>query len=231
VTAMPAPAPGKSRGNFVAISSDASNIEFDILRFIAERAAIGEQREKLFALRMPDRTGMFFSMYKAVQPRLVTEFVYRHSPKDKDALVYMAMETSEAEAKKMSPEMFAADVISALGKHEVYAIDVTGDEMAKSHARYLAGGRPGEIPGERIVRFEFPENAGALNQFLGALNKRDGWFITMLHYRNHGGQVGKVLAGVRVPEGQDKAFTEVLEGLGYPFFDETQNIIYRDFMR
>lgn len=231
VTAMPAPAPGKSRGNFVAISSDASNIEFDILRFIAERAAIGEQREKLFALRMPDRTGMFFSMYKAVQPRLVTEFVYRHSPKDKDALVYMAMETNEAEAKKMSPEMFAADVISALGKHEVYAIDVTGDEMAKSHARYLAGGRPGEIPGERIVRFEFPENAGALNQFLGALNKRDGWFITMLHYRNHGGQVGKVLAGVRVPEGQDKAFTEVLEGLGYPFFDETQNIIYRDFMR
>jgi threonine dehydratase len=113
----------------------------------------------------------------------------------------------------------------------VYAIDVTGDEMAKSHARYPAGGRPGEIPGERIVRFEFPENAGALNQFLGALNKRDGWFITMLHYRNHGGQVGKVLAGVRVPEGQDKAFTEVLEGLGYPFFDETQNIIYRDFMR
>jgi hypothetical protein len=89
-----------------------------------QRAAIGEQREKLFALRMPDRTGMFFSMYKAVQPRLVTEFVYRHSPKDKDALVYMAMETSEAEAKKMSPEMFAADVISALGKHEVYAIDV-----------------------------------------------------------------------------------------------------------
>ena len=83
-----------SKGNFVAISSDASNIEFDILRFIAERAAIGEQREKLFAMRMPDRTGMFFEMYKALQPRLVTEFVYRHSPTHNDALVYMSIESS-----------------------------------------------------------------------------------------------------------------------------------------
>ena len=222
-------ASGQSRGNFVAISSDASNIEFDILRFIAERAAIGEQREKLFALRMPDRNGMFFNMYKAVQPRLVTEFVYRHSPNHSDALVYMAMETSEAEAKSKNPEKFSADVVAALSALDVYALDVTGDEMAKTHARHLAGGRPGEMPGERIIRFEFPENAGALHQFLSQL--RDDWFVTMLHYRNHGGQVGKVLAGIRVPEGDDAAFTEMLEGLGYIFYDESQNIIYRDFMR
>jgi len=229
VDALPEVASGQSRGNFVAISSDASNIEFDILRFIAERAAIGEQREKLFALRMPDRNGMFFNMYKAVQPRLVTEFVYRHSPNHSDALVYMAMETSEAEAKSKNPEKFSADVVAALSALDVYALDVTGDEMAKTHARHLAGGRPGEMPGERIIRFEFPENAGALHQFLSQL--RDDWFVTMLHYRNHGGQVGKVLAGIRVPEGDDAAFTEMLEGLGYIFYDESQNIIYRDFMR
>merc|ERR1719504_550524 len=94
-----------SKGNYVAISSDASNIEFDILRFIAERAAIGENREKLFAMRMPDRTGMFFDMYKAVQPRLVTEFVYRHSPVHDDALVYMSVESNPAEGPKFAREV------------------------------------------------------------------------------------------------------------------------------
>jgi len=225
VDALPAPAGGGSKGHFVAISSDASNIEFDILRFIAERAAIGEQREKLFALRMPDRTGMFFDMYKAVQPRLVTEFVYRHSPHHDDALVYMSMESAQTDSNKA----FGEDVTSSLETLGVYAIDITGDELAKSHARHLAGGRPGEISGERVIRFEFPENAGALMQFLASL--RHDWFLTMLHYRNHGGQVGKVLAGIRVPEGEDGAFTEMIEGLGYIYTEETENLLYRDFMR
>jgi threonine dehydratase len=224
VDALPDVAAGASKGSFVAISSDASNIEFDILRFIAERAAIGEQREKLFALRMPDRTGMFFDMYKAVQPRLVTEFVYRHSPNHNDALVYMAMESAHENIAE-----FSRDVIDSLSPLGVYALDVTGDEMAKTHARHLAGGRPGELAGERILRFEFPENAGALHLFLGSLRK--DWFLTMLHYRNHGGQVGKVLAGVRVPLGEEGAFSEMLDGLGYTFFDETDNKIYLDFMR
>ena len=235
-------------------------------------AAIGEQKEKLFAMRMPDRTGMFYDMYKAVQPRLVTEFVYRHSPNHSDALVYMAVESAEVSPLPPDPTTpshppprlaalthpiharhpihawlpsptphprppqvdegaakFSADVVDSLGKLGVYALDVTGDEMAKGHARHLAGGRPGDLPGERIIRFEFPENAGALHQFLKSLRK--DWFVTMLHYRNHGGQVGKVLAGVRVPEEDDAAFTETLESLGYIFFDETDNIIYKDFMR
>jgi len=226
VDAMPDVPGGGSKGNFVAISSDASNIEFDILRFIAERAAIGEQREKLFALRMPDRTGMFFDMYKAVQPRLVTEFVYRHSPIHNDALVYMAIETETTDQKAPS---FSKDVVDSLAPLGVYAVDVTGDEMAKTHARHLAGGRPGELAGERILRFEFPENAGALHDFLGSL--RQDWFLTMLHYRNHGGQVGKVLAGVRVPLGEEAEFTSMLDKLGYNFFDETDNKVYLDFMR
>jgi threonine dehydratase len=214
-----------SKGNFVAISSDASNIEFDILRFIAERAAIGEQREKLFAMRMPDRTGMFFEMYKALQPRLVTEFVYRHSPTHNDALVYMSIESSSAETSGA----FSTDVVNCLQPLGVMAVDITGDEMGKTHAKHLAGGRPGELKGERTIRFEFPENAGALHEFLASL--RSDWYLTMLHYRNHGGQVGKVLAGVRVPEGEEAAFDAVLEKLGHTFYDETTNQIYLDFMR
>ena len=213
-----------SKGNFVAISSDASNIEFDILRFIAERAAIGEQREKLFAMRMPDRTGMFFDMYKAVQPRLVTEFVYRHSPTHNDALVYMSVESSDTDG----PD-FSKDVIAGLDPLGVYAVDITDDELGKTHAKHLAGGRPGELPGERTIRFEFPENAGALHEFLASLKTE--WFLTMLHYRNHGGQVGKVLAGVRVPPGEEAAFSKVLEDLGHTFYDETGNKIYTEFMR
>ena len=102
-------------------------------------------------------------------------------------------------------------------------------KYAQAHARSLAGGRAGDIPGERLVRIEFPENAGALHDFLASL--RTDWFLTMLHYRNQGGQVGKVLAGVRVPEGEEAAFKEVLEGLGHTFYDETGNQIYLDFMR
>ncbi len=101
--------------------------------------------------------------------------------------------------------------------------------MAKTHARYLAGGRPGVLDGECVIRLEFPEHAGTLEAFLSSL-KQD-WFLTMLHYRNHGGQVGKVLAGVRVPEGQHSELTAMLDSLGYTYTDETDNPIYLDFMR
>jgi threonine dehydratase len=227
VDALPTPANAGSKGNYVVISSDASNIEFNILRFIAERAAIGEQREKLFALRMPDRGGMFYDMYKAVQPRVVSEFVYRHSPIHNDALVYMALEdTSEG---RTDSKAFAADVAQSMEPLGVYTLDVTGDEMAKNHARHLAGGRPGVLPGEVILRFEFPENAGALHNFLASLRK--DWFLTMLHYRNHGGQVGKVLAGVQLPQGEEAALYEMVTELGHTFVDETENKLYLDFMR
>ena len=117
------------------------------------------------------------------------------------------------ESERENIAEFSRDVVASLEPLGVYALDVTGDEMAKTHARHLAGGRPGELAGERILRFEFPENAGALHLFLGSLRK--DWFLTMLHYRNHGGQVGKVLAGVRVPLGEEAAFSEMLDGLGY----------------
>jgi len=120
-------------------------------------------------------------------------------------------------------------VISGLTPLGVHVVDITGDEMGKTHAKHLAGGRPGQIAGERTIRFEFPENAGALHEFLASL--RQDWFLTMLHYRNHGGQVGKVLAGVRVPDGEEAAFQATLEGLGHKFYDETSNQIYLDFMR
>lgn len=217
-----------SRGNYVAISSDASNIEFGILRFIAERAAIGEQKEALFALECADDSGMFHEMYAAVQPRLVTEFVYRHTPANDKALIYMALERPD-DAPPSSVQAEAEHVIGALRKINVEAMDITGNELAKTHARYLAGGRPGAIPGEKLIRFEFPETPGALAAWL--VNLRPSWFLTLLHYRNHGGQVGKVLAGVRVPEGDEADFEKVLADTGYTFFDETDNPVFTKFMR
>ena len=217
-----------SRGNYVAISSDASNIEFGILRFIAERASIGEQKEALFALECDDDSGMFHEMYAAVQPRLVTEFVYRHTPTSDKALIYMALERPD-DAPPSSVQAEAEQVIGALAKINVEATDVTSNELAKTHARYLAGGRPGAIPGEKLIRFEFPETPGALAAWL--INLKPSWFLTLLHYRNHGGQVGKVLAGVRVPEGEEAAFEKVLADTGYTFFDETNNPVFMKFMR
>ena len=108
----------------------------------------------------PRSAGMFFDMYRAVQPRLVTEFVYRHAPQQPDALVYMSVEAQEHDMG--AGNTFSQDVVSSLEPLGVYALDITGDELGKSHAKHLAGGRAGDISGERIIRFEFPENAGAL---------------------------------------------------------------------
>lgn len=212
--------------NYVCISSDAANIEFDILRFVAERASMGEQKERLFALEVPDKAGSFYRMYKAVQPHWVTEFVYRHSPTHQKALVYMALERSDEMMSGTEGVKEVADNLAAVG---VKATDVTNNEMAKTHAKYLAGGRPGVIEGERVIRFEFPEEPSSLARFLAAL--QNDWYITLLHYRNHGGQVGKVLCGIKVPLGQEEAFDKALEELGYTFHDETNNPIFLDYMR
>ena len=225
LAARPADAETGAKGTHVAILSDSSNIEFDIFRFIAERAAIGEQKEALFALHAPDESGMFYKMYQAVQPRLVTEFVYRHAP-DKVATVFMSIERAD-ELRPISEEV--DDVIKGLADVRVKAVDITGNELAKTHARYLAGSRPGVIDGERLIRFEFPETAGALDRFLQGL--RDDWFLTLLHYRNHGGQVGKVLAGVRVPAEGQAPFYEMLDALGCTYYDETENRVFTDYMR
>jgi len=218
---------GQSNGNYVVISSDASNIEFDILRFIAERASMGEHKERLFVLESPEKSGAFFRMYQAVQPRAVTEFIYRFCPTDEKALVYMCVLQADA---TLTPEQETQGVVDALKAIDVKATDVTANEMAKTHARYLAGGRHGGVAGERVLRFEFPETgSGALRKFLTALGQE--WFVTLLHYRNHGGQVGKVLAGIKVPEGKEQAFDSMLNDLGYTFHDETSNPIFVEYMR
>ena len=163
-----------------------------------------------------------------MQPRLVTEFVYRHTPQKDRALVYMALERTE-EMLDATYEAETERVIQSLAEINVQATDITANELAKTHARYLAGGRPGQIPGERIIRFEFPETPGALSSFIG--NLKESWFLTLLHYRNHGGQVGKVLAGVSVPDGEVDDFNKVLDDTGYTFFDETNNLVFERFMR
>mmetsp|Transcript_46737 Transcript_46737/g.150632 ORF Transcript_46737/g.150632 Transcript_46737/m.150632 type:complete len:618 (-) Transcript_46737:60-1913(-) len=220
----PAAAGGASRGNYVVISSDASCIEFDILRFISERASYGEQTERLYALKMPDRSGMFYEVYKAVQPRWVTEFIFRHEP-SKDAVVYMSLERPTTQE---SAEEDSRALLDDLRKIEVHGSDVTANEMAKTHARYLAGARPGEMAGERLIRFEFPEHSGSLAAFLSALTP--DMFLTLLHYRNHGGQVGKVLAGVKMPANKHGDFDAMLDGLGVTYFDETENEVFKEYM-
>lgn len=216
---------GQSRGNYVVLGTDASCIEFDILRFISERASYGEQTERLYALKMPDQAGKFYELYQAVQPRWVTEFIFRHSP-DKEAIVYMSLERNDVEG---SADDDSAALLQSLKAIDVVGTDVTSNEMAKTHARYLAGARPGDLPGERIIRFEFPEHSGSLAAFLGGLGPDQ--FLTLLHYRNHGGQVGKVLAGISMPPEKQPAFYAQLDSLGFTYFDETENLIYRDFMR
>lgn len=225
LSSRPPAAPGMSRGNYVVISSDASCIEFDILRFISERASYGEQTERLYALRMPDQSGKFFELYKAVQPRWVTEFIFRHSP-GKEAVVYMSLERTD---ERITADEDSADLLQSLRAIDVHGTDVTSNEMAKTHARYLAGARPGNLAGERLIRFEFPEHSGSLAAFLGSLTPE--MFLTLLHYRNHGGQVGKVLAGITLPAEKQAEFYGLLDNLGFTYFDETENPIYQEFMR
>uniref|UniRef100_A0A7S0P4G0 Threonine dehydratase n=1 Tax=Calcidiscus leptoporus TaxID=127549 RepID=A0A7S0P4G0_9EUKA len=220
------PKSATSNGNYVVVSSDASNIEFDILRFIAERASMGEQKERLFALELPDETGAFYRMYKAVQPRAVTEFVYRHDPRHR-AMIYMCVVQAD---DTLTAEQEVRGVVDSLTPIGVEVMDVTSNEMAKTHARYLVGSRP-NTEGERVLRFEFPEvGSGSIEQFLSRISAGE-FFLTLLHYRNHGGQVGKVLAGIEVPEDKEAAFEQMLDELGYTFHDETENPIFQKFMR
>eukprot|EP00310_Coccolithus_braarudii_P023334 CAMPEP_0183334500 /NCGR_PEP_ID=MMETSP0164_2-20130417/3092_1 /TAXON_ID=221442 /ORGANISM="Coccolithus pelagicus ssp braarudi, Strain PLY182g" /LENGTH=564 /DNA_ID=CAMNT_0025503653 /DNA_START=170 /DNA_END=1864 /DNA_ORIENTATION=+ len=222
---------GMQGGNYVVVTSDASNIEFDILRFIAERASMGEQKERLFALELADIPGAFYNIYKAVQPRVVTEFVYRHdhhAASKANALIYMCVLQAD---DSLSSEQEVKGVVDSLSPIGVDALDVTSNEMAKTHARYLVGGRPNIEAGERVLRFEFPEvGSGSLEQFLSRISELE-FLLTLLHYRNHGGQVGKVLAGIEVPKNKEETFNQMLDDLGYTFHEETDNPIFQKFMR
>lgn len=202
---------------YVAITSGA-NMNFDSLRFVSERA---DASETLLSVVIPERPGAFRQLIGRLEPRNVTEFSYRHAGPGADAAhIYISFQAAGAEDN--------ASVIAALRADGCETLDLTANELAKDHARHLAGGRV-TIEHERLYRFEFPERPGALSRFLDALN--GGWNVSLFHYRNHGGDVGRVLAALQVPEADSDAFDTFLTELEYPYVRECGNVAYKRFLQ
>ena len=204
--------------HLIAIESG-SNVNFDRLRHIAERAELGERREALFAVEIPERPGSFLAFCRVIGKRQITEFNYRYA----DALraqVFVGIELTRGDEER-------EELIGRLAEKGFGVLDMTDNETAKLHIRYMVGGHAEGIGDETLVRFEFPERPGALLDFLSALGK--GWNITLFHYRNHGAAYGRVLMGAQIPRGEAAAFRRALDGLGYPYWDETENPACRIF--
>ena len=204
---------------YVAITCGA-NMNFDRLRFVAERAEVGEEREALFAVTIPEERGSFRRFCELVGPRAVTEFNYRISGAD-EAHVFVGIATVDRAESTRLARHFAS--------HGFPALDLTGDELAKEHVRHMVGGRSALARDERLYRFVFPERPGALMRFLSSMPA--GWNISLFHYRNQGADYGRILVGIQVPPADEKAFGDFLEGLAYPCADETGNPAYRLFLQ
>jgi threonine dehydratase len=210
----------KARGKtFVAICCGA-NLNFDRLRFIAERAQVGEHHEALLAVSVPETRGSFKRFCEALGPRNITEFTYRIADA-KTAHVFVGVSIrDQQEAKKL---------VAHVRKSGFPTLDLTNDEMAKLHVRHLVGGHSPLAHEELIYRFEFPERPGALMQFLTSMSPN--WNISLFHYRNHGADVGRILVGLQVPANEQKALNRFLKTLGYAYTDETENAAYKLFLR
>ena len=207
-----------SNATVIAIASGA-NMNFDRLRHIAERAELGERREAILAVTIPERPGSFKTFCSLLGTRNITEFNYRYA-NQQAAHVFVGLQITSGDS--------VGTLISRLHQEKLTAIDLTDNEMAKLHVRHLVGGHAPQAKNERIYRFEFPERPGALMQFLNTLGER--WNISLFHYRNHGADYGRVLTGIQVPPEQYTNLTASLDALGYPWQDETDNIAYRLFL-
>lgn len=202
----------------VAIASGA-NMNFDRLRHVAERAELGEQREGILAVSIPEVPGSFRRFCALLGPSAITEFNYRYAD-PKVAHVFVGVQVNDRQEVR--------DLVAHLRQAGLEAIDLTDNEMAKLHVRHLVGGHAPEVENERVLRFEFPERPGALMKFLDSMSH--GWNISLFHYRNHGTDYGRVLVGIQVPPSDERAFRAFLEGLGYPYWDESGNPAYKLFL-
>ncbi|MBV9343717.1 MAG: threonine ammonia-lyase, biosynthetic [Gammaproteobacteria bacterium] len=203
----------------VAINSGA-NMNFDRLRHVAERADLGGEREALLAVVIPERPGSFLAFCQALGPRSVTEFNYRYAGGE-GAQIFVGLALSGGRAEKQA-------VLGTLRAAGYAVTDMSEDEMAKLHVRYMVGGHARGLADEVLYRFEFPERPGALRGFLETLGAR--WNISLFHYRNHGSDYGRVLAGIQVPPAQRADFRLFLEALHYPYVEESANPAYRMFL-
>ena len=210
---------GIENKSFVTINSGA-NINFDRLRHIAERAAIGEQTEMLLAAEIPEAPGSFRRFCEALGRRGITEFNYRYDDTT-TAHVFVGVQLFKGIAERH-------ELVATL-RDAGYAVDDLSDnEMAKLHVRHMVGGRSPSIANERLYRFEFPERPGALLDFLNAIGT--DWNISLFHYRNHGSDHGRILAGIDVPENETADLEAHLADLGYPYWEESDNPAYRIFL-
>jgi len=198
-----------------------ANTNFDRLRYISERTEIGEQREAIISVTIPEKPGAFRRFCSALGRRNITEFNYRYSSA-RDARVFVGV-TVEPGGRDLD------ELIARLEDKGYTCEDLTDNEMAKLHIRYMVGGRaPVGVGCERVYRVEFPERPGALLKFLSGLGQR--WNISLFHYRNHGAAYGRILVGMQVVKGQERAVREQLEGIGFRFWDETENAAYRTYL-
>ena len=203
---------------FCAIACGA-NMNFDRLRFVAERAEVGERREAILAVTIPEQPGSFRTFCALLGKRSVTEFNYRYADA-KVAHLFVGIEV----ANRGETET----LLRALRRARIEAFDLTDNEMAKLHVRHLVGGHAPAAEHEILYRFEFPERPGALMKFLDSMSA--GWNISLFHYRNHGADYGRVLVGMQVPRAELGQFRSFLRKLGYPYADETGNPAYKLFL-
>lgn len=209
-----------AKSTYVPILSGA-NMNFDRLRFVSERAVLGEGKEVFMMVQIPDVPGSFAKLQNVIHPRSVTEFSYRFDGED-DGVASIYTSFSVIDRNKE-----VGQVIAGLKKEGFELMDISDNEMAKMHGRYLVGGAS-RVADERVFTFEFPERPGALHKFLSCL--KTDWNLTLFHYRNHGQDIGKVMAGICVPPKDYEKFDNFLKQVGYVYKEETDNIVYQKFL-
>ncbi len=210
---------GSVRGRTLVAVASGANMNFDRLRFVAEEAELGEHREAILAVTIPERPGSFKAFCTQLGPRNVTEFNYRYEDPGK-ARVFVGVQVQNREETKR--------LVRTLARHGLATRDLSDNELAKLHVRHMVGGHAPTVNDEILYRFEFPERPGALMKFLSAMSR--GWNISLFHYRNHGADYGRVLVGMQVPRADQGKFKAFLARVGYPYHDETRNPAYRCFL-
>jgi threonine dehydratase len=207
------------RGEALVAIACGANMNFDRLRFVAERAEVGEAREAVFAVTIPEQRGSFRRFCELVGPRNVTEFNYRVSD-EREAHVFVGVQIASRGESGLLARTFE--------QNDFRTLDLTHDELAKLHIRHLVGGKSALAHDELLYRFEFPERPGALMRFLASM--APNWNISLFHYRNQGGDVGRILVGLQVPAGEMGEFRDFLNTLGYRYWDESANPVYKLFL-
>jgi threonine dehydratase len=208
------------RGRTLVAVACGANMNFDRLRFVAERAEVGEARESVFAVTIPEQRGSFRRFCSVLEGHNITEFNYRIADAAQ-ANLFVGLQVADAADRSRVARNLRAEGFATL--------DLSNDELAKQHLRHMIGGRSASARNELLYRFEFPERPGALLRFLSAMNP--GWNISLFHYRNEGADFGRILVGIQVPAADMKGFRAFLSDLGYPYCDESGNPAYRLFLR